>query len=138
MITVEPNEKSTSVINNLPHIIASENVSIDISMLYEISGNDESFIITMLQTFLRTMPGTIKKMEEALDNQDWENVYRSAHFAKSSLSIIKIGEMFDTVVQAELIAKNETDLDLLPGLIKEIKEKYFFAEVILNERILSK
>ena len=138
MSTVEQNITPASVINHLPPIICNENISIDISMLYEISGNDENFITTMLQTFLKTMPGTIKKMEESLDSQDWENVYRSAHFAKSSLSVIKIGEMLDRVMQAELIAKNETDLDLLPGLVEKIKEKFLFAEALLNERILSK
>ncbi len=124
--------------NHNPYTIENSNVSIDISMLYDISGNDESFIITMVQTFLKTLPETIKKIEQSLHNQDWENVYRSAHFAKSSLSVIKIGEMFDWVLQVEVNAKNETDLDKIPGLVEKIKQKYLLAEVILHEKFRAK
>lgn len=120
--------------NNNPYIIENKDVSIDVSMLYNISGNDESFICTMVQTFLKTMPETIKKLEESLNNQDWENVYKSAHFAKSSLSVIKIDEMLDWVVQAELSAKDESSVNLLPELVKKIIEKYSFAEVLLKEK----
>lgn len=120
--------------NNNPYIIENKDVSIDVSMLYNISGNDESFICTMVQTFLKTMPETIKKLEESLNNQDWENVYKSAHFAKSSLSVIKIDEMLDWVVQAELSAKDESSVYLLPELVKKIIEKYSFAEVLLKEK----
>ncbi len=120
--------------NNNPYIIENKDVSIDVSMLYNISGNDESFICTMVQTFLKTMPETIKKLKESLNNQDWENVYKSAHFAKSSLSVIKIDEMLDWVVQAELSAKDESSVYLLPDLVKKIIEKYSFAEVLLKEK----
>jgi len=122
------------VTNNNPYIIDNKDVSIDVSMLYNISGNDESFICTMVQTFLKTMPKTIKKLEESLNNQDWENVYKSAHFAKSSLSVIKIDEMLDWVVQAEQSAKDENSVYLLPGLVKKIIEKYSFAAVLLKEK----
>lgn len=122
------------MINDNPHIIGNENILVDISMLYQISGNDESFINTMVQTFLKTMPETIRKIEQSLSEKDWENVYRSAHFAKSSLSIIKIDEMIDWIMQAEVSAKNETDLNILPDLVKKIKEKYAFAEAVLWER----
>jgi len=122
------------VTNNNPYIIENKDVSIDVSMLYNISGNDESFICTMVQTFLKTMPETIKKLKESLNNQDWENVYKSAHFAKSSLSVIKIDEMLDWVVQAELSAKDESSVYLLPDLVKKIIEKYSFAEVLLKEK----
>lgn len=119
---------------NNPNIIENKNIAIDVSILYYISGNDESFIGAMVQTFLKTMPETIKELEQSLSDRDWENVYRYAHFAKSSLSIIKIGEVLDWVVQVEVNAKNETDLDILPELVEKIKEKYSLAAVMLNEK----
>lgn len=120
--------------NNTANIIENKNISIDISIVCEVSGNDESFIKTMVQTFLKTMSETIRKIEKSLSEQDWENVYKCAHFAKSSLSIIKVGEMLKLVLQAEASAKNKTDLDTIPGAVKKLKEKYAFAEELLLEK----
>ena len=120
--------------NTNPHIIQNQKISVDVSLLYSISGDDESFIRTMVQTFLKTMPETIKKIEESLKRQEWENVYRYAHFAKSSLSVIKIDEMLDWVVQVEVNAKNEIELEVLPGVVQKIKEKFADAEEFLSEK----
>jgi len=134
MLAVNKSPAPILVTNTNPHIIQNKEIAIDVSLLYSVSGNDESFIRMMVLTFLKTMPETIKKIEESLKKQDWENVYRSAHFAKSSLSVIKVAEMLDWVVQVEVNAKNEIDLELLPGLLEKIKQKFAAAEEFLSER----
>ena len=121
-------------ITNSPYILGNKNVAVDVSMLYDISGNDESYIHTMVHTFLENMPLTLKKIEESLQLKDWENLYKSAHYAKSSLSVIKIGEMFDWVVEVEGNAKKETNLETLPDLVKKIREKFALAEQVLSEK----
>lgn len=126
--------RNAAVTPDNPYIIENENVSIDVSMLYDISGNDKSFIYTMVQVFLKNMPNSLNKIQQSLNNQDWEDVYRSAHSAKSSLSVIKIKEMFDWVVQIEENVIKKTSLDSVPDLVEKIKKKYLFAEEILNER----
>lgn len=125
---------SNTVANNNPYIIESKNICIDVSILYDISGNDESFIKLMVETFLRTMPDTIKKIEQSLSEQNWESVYQISHYAKSSLSIIKIGEMYNWIVQIETNAKNETDLYILPDLVKKVKDAFHHAEALLRSK----
>lgn len=120
--------------SNNPYILKNENVCVDITMLYQISGNDEDYIHLMVQTFLNTMPDNLRKIEQGIESRDWENVYRSAHYTKSPLSVIKINEMLDWVLQIEENANKKAGLDILPGLIKKIKEKFFFAEQLLNEK----
>ncbi len=124
--------------NNNSYILENENVSVDISMLYDISGNDEGYINKIVQTFLEKMPDNLEKIEQGIKSQDWENVYKSAHHTKSSLCVIKISEMSDWVVQVEVNAKNETGLEILPDLIEKIKEKFLFAEGLLNEKLRAK
>lgn len=121
-------------ISDNPYILGNENVAVDVSMLYDISGNDENYIHTMVQTFLENMPVTIGKIEKSLEDKDWENLYKSAHYAKSSLSVIKIGELFEWVVKVEVNAKNKINLETLPGLVEKIKEKYLLAERVLAEK----
>ena len=103
-------------------------------MLYTISSNDPDFIFKIVDTFLKTFPQTIKKIEEGLNENNWENVYLNAHHAKSSLSVIKIGDMFDWVLQVETNAKNQTGLELIPETLNKIKTAFMYAERLLKSR----
>ena len=125
---------SDIVINNSPNIISNSNTSVDISMLYEIAENDEPYIKMMITTFLENLPMVIQKIETAYANQDWENVFRSAHYAKSSLSVIKIADIFEWILIIETNAKKMINLDTIPGLIENIKTKFISVEEILNEK----
>lgn len=128
-------EESINAINddNI-YVIENENISVDLSILYEISGNDKNFVYRTVSAFLKNMPQTLNKIQQSVSNLDWENVYFSAHSAKSSLFIIKADDMLDWMIRLEENAKNKVNLDNVSGLVKKIKEKYFFAEEILNDR----
>lgn len=130
-IIAVPNETNN---NNNPYVLGDKDVAVDVSMLYDISGDDESYIQTMVHTFLENMPGTIKRIEQSFIDKDWENLYKAAHYAKSSLSIIKINEMYDRVVAIEGIAKNKTDFSALPELVEKTKEKFSQAQQVLTRK----
>lgn len=122
------------LVSKNPNILSNHDVAVDISMLYEIAGNDEPYISTMIHTFLENMPVTINKIETAYLNKDYENLYRSAHYAKSSLSVIKIADMYEWVTKIEYNAKHMVDLGSFPLLIEQIKQKFGIVEGILNEK----
>lgn len=117
-----------------PNILGNHEVAIDLSMLYEIAGNDPAYINTMISTFLENMPVTIGKIETNFQAEDWENLYRSAHYAKSSLSVIKIADMYDWVTTIEQSARRKVDLAALPELIERVKQKFVIVEKILSEK----
>ena len=121
-------------ISNNPNIVSNSNTSVDISMLYEIAENDEAYIKMMITTFLGNLPMVIQKIETAYASQDWENVFRSAHYAKSSLSVIKIADIFEWIITIETCAKKRIDLDSIPELIRNIKARFLNVEDILNEK----
>jgi CheY-like chemotaxis protein len=117
-----------------PYILTNKNISVDVSMLYDISGDDESYIALMVQTFLENMPSTIKKIEKGLLDEDWDTLYKTAHYAKSSLSVIKVSEMFEAVLAIEQNAKERTNISMLPGLVKKINESFVIAEEVLSRK----
>jgi len=121
-------------VNSNPYILGNKNLTIDLSFLYDISGNDESYINTMIQTFLENMPASIKKVDDDLEARDWDALYKSAHYAKSSLSVVKINEVYDAIIEIEKNALHKTNLHLLPELVKTVKEKYVLAEKILSQK----
>ncbi len=114
-----------------PQILSGYGITVDISLLYEIAEDDKAFINTMISTFLETFPVTIGKIDAACKCSDWEEVYRSAHFAKSSLSIIKIDKMLEIVHKIESNAKNKADLQAIPALIETVKEDYIKVDKLL-------
>lgn len=117
------------------HILTSKNISVDLSLLYNISGDDESYIRVMLPTFLENMPVTVARIAQAIDEKNWEELYSAAHYAKSSLSVIKVSEMFDAVLTIEQYAKKKTNLNELPALLQKIKETFLIAEEIIAKKI---
>lgn len=131
-------EQTTVAAGDYARIVENENVSVDVGILYDVAGNDKNFIYRTINTFLKKMPDTLNKIQQGINNLDWDNVSTSAHSAKSSLSVIKVGEMLDWIIQLEDNAKSKANLDSVPGLVKKIKEKYFFAEEILNRQFKAK
>ena len=117
-----------------PYILVSENISVDLTMLYEISGDDEAYISVMVQTFLENMPNTLKKLEQSLSDENWEGVYQAAHYAKSTLSVIKVSDMFDLVFMIETNAKNKTNLQTLPALVQKVNDAFLIAEELLSKK----
>ncbi len=51
----------------------------DLGTLRKMSDNDETFILDMLQTFKRTTPPILLRMEEYVSQQKYEATGREAH-----------------------------------------------------------
>lgn len=119
-----------------PHILTSKGVSVDLSMLYDISGDDDAYISVMVQTFLENMPVTLHKIQQSLNSKDWNALYQAAHYAKSTLSVIKVSEMFDPILMIESFAKKQTDLDKLPALVQKVTDAFLIAEEILTKEFV--
>lgn len=117
-----------------PYILSTSNVAVDIGMLYEIAGDDSAYINTMITTFLENMPKTLAKIEADLAAEDWDNLYRSAHYAKSSLSVIKISDTIDWVQKIEERAKAKHDVETIPALLNRLKENYAIGEKLLLQK----
>lgn len=129
-------EKTLTTVNeeSNPHVFTKEGVAVDVSMLYEVAGDDIAYINTMVSTFLENMPPAINKIETAFAEGDHDSLYKAAHYAKSSFSVIKISDVFTYVQDIERVAKQKLDLNTLPPLIKYVKEKFAIAEKVLLER----
>jgi CheY-like chemotaxis protein/HPt (histidine-containing phosphotransfer) domain-containing protein len=125
--------KTPSAVKSNAHIISTPQVAIDMSMLYEIAGDDTEYINTMVSTFLENMPDTINKIEECMLNKDYDSLFRAAHYAKSSLSVIKINDIYNWVQRIEQNAKNRVELNTLETLVNNVKEKFALAEKVLME-----
>jgi CheY-like chemotaxis protein len=122
-------------VNSNPYILNKEDVVVDISMLYEVAADDENYIQLMISTFIENMPTTIERIEKSYSEGDYDELYRAAHYAKSSLSVIKINEMLEWVKEIEASAKYKKNFEMLPELIEKVKTRFAVARQMLQSKI---
>jgi HPt (histidine-containing phosphotransfer) domain-containing protein len=81
---------------------------LDLKFLYDLSGNDTSYINDVIRLFIDNVPNGIEKLEHLIrETNDYEAIQRQAHLLKSSAGIIKIREMYDDLATLEKLAKQE-------------------------------
>ncbi|MDD2792932.1 MAG: response regulator [Sediminibacterium sp.] len=114
---------------------SKEDSLLDLDMLNELAEGDNEYKITIMNMFLETMPETMQKMEEYLGVSDWENFYKTAHYAKSSLSVVKVPEMHKLAQAMERNARQQTSLETIPGMLNLFKKYFEQAKIELNKEI---
>ena len=114
---------------------AMESSLLDLDMLNELAEGDNEYKITIINMFLETMPETMQKMEEYLGISDWENFYKTAHYAKSSLSVVKVPEMHKLAQAMERNARQQTSMETIPGMLSLFKKYFEQATIELNKEI---
>ncbi len=113
------------------NVIGDSHVSIDISVLRSLAGDDDTYVQAVVATFLNNMPATIAQIQTHLNNGDYDSLLKSAHFAKSSLSVVKIQEVLEVVQGIEWQCRMKTSLENLPAKVDYIVDRYAHAESIL-------
>ena len=63
-------------------------------------------------------------------------MFKVAHYAKSSLSVIKINVLYDLCVQLEKVAKNEKNAISATNLATQIDTLYKKAEFLLEKELI--
>ncbi len=100
-------------INKTLYIIGDEEITIDLNFLYTIADTDTEYVTFMINTFLENMPAVIEKMQQNCMDKDWDKLTKTAHYAKSSLSVVQIKQMTESIIQIENKSKlNESFEDL--------------------------
>jgi PAS domain S-box-containing protein len=109
---------------------------VDFSFLYEISDEEPEYINEVIDIFLNTTPDGLTKLESLVrDTNDWEATYKQAHFLKSSVSVIRVRDMFDKLGKIERLAKNQGNKEEIINVLDEVLTIFKEAmPVILAEK----
>lgn len=102
---------------------AESGTDVDFSMLEELAEGDGNYIIEVLDIFLSTMPEGMLTLRTLIKNNDWTGTSKQAHFLKSSLGIIKIGDAYDLMAAIEHIAKEEGDKSEIRKIFAAVEQK---------------
>lgn len=95
----------------------------DLSFLKRVSGEDQSFIIDMLETFRNTAPGILDKMERYARQKKYEALSREAHRLIPGVTFLGVKDLEKVLIDIEEDAKNLENLEKLPESLISVRSK---------------
>lgn len=108
----------------------------DLSQIEELSGGDNNFKKELISIFLEQTPEFLSNMKNFLAQQDWDNLAKEAHTAKSSALIFGMQNAGKNLKDVQLLSEAR-NTETLPQLYAEIEEELSKAveqlAVVLNE-----
>ena len=116
-------------------ILTENNTKVDLSVLQDLIGDDIASLKPIIELFLNNMPVTIAKMKEYERLNDWDNLYKTAHYAKSSVSVVQVEEIYRAAAQIESMAKNRSELNLIQPIIHLIEQHFAVTEKLLRKAV---
>ncbi|HEY0676631.1 MAG TPA: response regulator, partial [Chitinophagaceae bacterium] len=89
-------------------------------------------IAHVLNLFLQETSPMLQQIKEHILHEQWEETWQKAHKLKSSVGLLQMNELLQTIGLIEQYAKNKELLDELTGLIDKAIEEYNLIQPMLE------
>jgi HPt (histidine-containing phosphotransfer) domain-containing protein len=109
---------------------------IDLNYLNDLSLGSKDFMEDIINSFIKTTPGSIEKMKDSLSKQDWQQVGGIAHKLKTSYSFMGMTDMVEVSKELQECGLKAKDLEKIPALLDQMTTAYALAEVELKQELL--
>jgi len=98
----------------------------NLDKLNEMADGDEEFINSVISVFLEEVPQDLEGLENALEEQNHEQVYQLAHKIKPNVDLLGMEQTRAAALQIETLGKNAANIaeirDVFPVLKKDIHQ----------------
>jgi HPt (histidine-containing phosphotransfer) domain-containing protein len=98
------------------------NIHLDLSYLKSISSNDQAFIDEMIDTFINDTPHYLEDIHRYYSEKDYFRLYKTVHKFAPTLIFVGAIHKNNQLNTLENLAKEESEVEKIPGLIDEITE----------------
>lgn len=89
----------------------------NLDKLIEMADGDQDFINSVISVFLEEVPQDLEHLESAIENMDYENVYKLAHKIKPNVDLLGMEQTRATALEIETLGKSSENS-------AEIEEKF--------------
>ena len=100
---------------------------IDLTYLYDMSDNDNQFVIEIMKIFIEQVPGELDKLAVAIEGQEWSSVHSIVHKLKSSVNHVGIKSIVPIIQQIESSTHDLVNLDTIQSKYLQIKTVCYAA-----------
>lgn len=94
----------------------------DLSMIESISGGDQQFIKQMVKLFLENMPQNVRTLKLAVEEKNWEQMWKAAHKMKSTIDSLNIVLLKQDIRAIELSGKKLEGLEGIPSIVQKVEK----------------
>ncbi len=101
-----------------------------LTRLYEYVGKEAGPVKEMVGIFVNSTPEILNEMANAMENQDFDAIYKTAHMLKPSLHIFGIDDMYNPVREIEQLAKKKENFNTIYLLTAQLQLR---MEVVIQQ-----
>lgn len=121
--------------NDLDFSTPSNDKFYNLDLLYNITKNQKSAVIKMLQVFIDKSNVELLQLVEYSEQGDWDNVAGIAHKMKPSLAYLSMKQVEEIIQQIHFLAKNKEQTEKIPKLVANVQSLLEFIIQQLKEEI---
>ncbi|KQC29600.1 Hpt domain-containing protein [Flagellimonas eckloniae] len=92
----------------------------------EMAEGDQDFIISVVSVFLEEVPIDLEGLEKAIDEEDFENIYKLAHKIKPNVDLLGMEQTRAIALEIETLGKSDANMDAIkenfPMLKKDVHQ----------------
>jgi len=108
---------------------------VNLSYLENMSGGSPSLVKEMVEIFIEQVPEFTTEMKEFFKKGDYQSLGLLAHKAKSSVAIMGMDDLSQSLKDFELLAKENKNVESYPGYIESFEKSCIAAVEELKEII---
>ncbi|MEZ4888624.1 MAG: ATP-binding protein [Chitinophagales bacterium] len=101
--------------------------------LRKLMNNNGMNMAEMIDIFLNQVPETLKNMEVGIQSADWEQVHFEAHKIKSSIMVVGLNKLQDSILKINKYSQNKENLYQIPALYNSFKKQVLIEVQQLNK-----
>ena len=88
--------------------------------LNELSGGDEAFNHTILETFLEETPTDFTNLQMAMEGYNFELIYKHAHKIKPNVDLLGMNDVKMCLINIENHARGDKDMEAIKALVEKV------------------
>jgi len=106
----------------------------DLNYLKSMSGGDDQFISEMIELFREQIGEYSQSMPELFRRKEYKNLSKMAHKAKSSVAVMGMSEVAETLRELEILAAEGKEVGRYEEMINDFLEQSRMALQELDSR----
>lgn len=106
----------------------------NLAYLKELAAGDNNFLQSMIDDFINQTPTTLMHIQEAIDNEDYDEIYRLVHRFIPSIEYMGASFIQKQFREIEQISKTRNDIYQIKHIFASAKENTFtLIELLKND-----
>ena len=97
----------------------------NLDKINEMAEGDEDFINSVISVFLEEVPQDLEQLENALEQKDFEQVYKLAHKIKPNVDLLGMEQTRAAALEIETLGKSSANMEEIQQVFPILKKDIY-------------